>query len=69
MEFEEKEEQKLDLFVLLDDFLRQAKRLWLLGVLLVAVCGAGLTFLQRVRYTPYYEALPVYPPGTHPGRM
>ena len=56
MEFEEKEEQKLDLFVLLDDFLRQAKRLWLLGLVLVLVCGAGLTGLKRMGYTPYYEA-------------
>ena len=56
MEFEEKEEQKLDLFVLLDDFLRQAKRLWLLGLVLVLVCGLGLTFVKGRGYTPYYEA-------------
>ncbi len=56
MEFEEKEEQKLDLFVLLDDFLRQAKRLWLLGLLLVLICGAGLTFVKSRGYSPSYEA-------------
>ena len=56
MEFEEKEEQKLDLFVLLDDFLRQAKRLWLLGLALVLVCGAGLAFVKGLRYTPSYKA-------------
>ena len=56
MEFEEKEEQKLDLFVLLDDFLRQAKRLWLLGLVLVLLCGAGLSLVKKAGYTPYYEA-------------
>ena len=35
MEFEEKDEQTLDLFVLLADFFRELRRLWVLGVALI----------------------------------
>lgn len=56
MEFEEKEEQKLDLFVLLDDFLRQAKRMWLLLLVLVLLFSVGMTAMSYRSYTPVYEA-------------
>ena len=56
MEFEEKEVQKLDLYVLLEDFLRQAKRLLLPGLLLVVLCGAGLGLLKQRSFVPQYEA-------------
>lgn len=56
MEFEEKEEQKLDLFVLLDDFLKEAKRLWMLAVLLIAAFAAGLTGYKYLTYRPTYVA-------------
>ena len=56
MEFEEKEGQKLDLYILLEDFLRQAKRMWILGLLLVTVCGAGLGFVKSRSFTPMYQA-------------
>lgn len=56
MEFDEKEPQKLDLYVLLEDFLRQARRLWLLLLVLVLLCGAGLGFLKGRGFTPQYQA-------------
>ncbi len=56
MENEEKAIQKLDIFMLLEDFLRQAKRMWLLGLVLILVCGLGLTVMRRSAYRPAYEA-------------
>ena len=56
MEFDEKEPQKLDLYVLLEDFLRQAKRMWLVGLALALLCGAGLGFLKGRSFTPQYQA-------------
>jgi len=56
MEFEEKTPQKLDLYVLLEDFLRQAKRLWLLGLAMVLICGVGMGFLKGRNFTPQYQA-------------
>lgn len=56
MEFDEKEPQKLDLYVLLEDFLRQAKRMWLSGLVLMLLCGAGLGFLKGRSFTPQYQA-------------
>ena len=56
MEIEKTEQQGRDTFVLLDDFLHQAKRMWLLGLALVLICAAGLTFVQRRAYRPVYEA-------------
>ena len=52
MEFEEKEEQKLDLFVLLDGFLKQAKRSWILLLVLVLLGSSVLTVRQYVSYSP-----------------
>ena len=43
MEIEKTEQQGRDTFVLLDDFLHQAKRMWLLGLALILICAAGLT--------------------------
>lgn len=56
MENEEKTLQKLDIFTLLEDFLRQAKRMWLLGMVLILVCGMGLTVMRYWSYRPTYEA-------------
>lgn len=56
MENEEKEQQELDIFVLLEDFLRQAKRMWLLGVILILVCSMGMTFQQKRAFRESYEA-------------
>ena len=56
MEIEKTEQQGRDTFVLLDDFLHQAKRMWLLGLALILICAAGLTFVQRRAYRPVYEA-------------
>ena len=56
MEFEEKEEQKLDLFVLLDGFLKQAKRSWILLLVLVLLGSSVLTVRQYVSYSPRYTA-------------
>lgn len=56
MEIEKTEQQGRDTFILLDDFLHQAKRMWLLGLALILICAAGLTFVQRRAYRPVYEA-------------
>lgn len=56
MEIEKTEQQGRDTFVLLDDFVHQAKRMWLLGLALVLICAAGMTFVQRRAYRPVYEA-------------
>ena len=56
MEHTENNRQELDLFVLIDDFLREAKRLLILGMILVLVGAVGLAGFQRMRYTPVYEA-------------
>lgn len=56
MEMEEKEEQKLDLFVLLEDFLREGKRL-LVWALVLILGGSLLMAGYRYRsYTPVYHA-------------
>lgn len=56
MEFEERDEQKLDLFVLLEDFFQEAKRLLLLGLVLVLLCGAALGVRTKMNYVPTYQA-------------
>ena len=56
MENEEKAIQKLDIFTLFEDFLRQAKRMWLLGLALILLCSLGLTVMRRWSYQPVYEA-------------
>ena len=56
MEIEKREKQELDILVLFEDFLRQAKRTWTLGLLLILVCGGGMAFLKYRTYTPIYEA-------------
>lgn len=56
MEFEDKEVQKLDLFILLDDFLKVAKRLWALAILLIALCSGVLTVRTYLSYSPVYTA-------------
>ena len=56
MEFDKNEEQKIDLCILLDDFLKESKRLWALAVLLVTICSAGLMGLQYLTYSPSYAA-------------
>jgi len=56
MENEEKEQQKIDIYVLLEDFLRQAKRLLLLGLVLILVCSAAMTFRAHRTYREVYEA-------------
>lgn len=56
MENEAKEQQELDIFVLLEDFLRQAKRMWLLGLVMILVCSAGLTLRSRASFKESYEA-------------
>ncbi len=56
MENQEKEQHELDIFVLLEDFLRLGKRLWLLGLVLVLLCSAGLTFKQQRSFQTAYEA-------------
>lgn len=56
MEMEEKEQQKLDIIVFLGDFLRQAKHLWLLGLVLVLILSLGMSFFAYRSHRDYYEA-------------
>ena len=56
MEFEEKEEQKLDLFVFVDDFLKEAKRRLVLALVLILVCGIGMAGYRYMTYSPVYKA-------------
>ncbi len=56
MEMEEKEEQKLDLLVLLDDFLREGKRLLVWALALVLSGSLLMAGYQYRSYTPVYHA-------------
>ena len=56
MEIENREKQNLDLLVLFEDFLRQIRRTWLLGMVLILVFGSGMLFLKQKTYVPTYEA-------------
>ncbi len=56
MENEEKELQPLDLFVLLEDFLRQARRMVLLGLVMVLLSGAAMPLLRSRSFQERYEA-------------
>ncbi len=56
MEYEEKDMQKIDLFVLIDDVLRTIKRLWVLLVVFAVIGGGIQGFAQKRSYTPTYEA-------------
>ena len=56
MEFQEKEQQKLDIFVLLWDVLRLVKRTFLLGLVLILVCSLVFTMIGRRSYRESYEA-------------
>ena len=56
MEFENYEEQKLDLYILLDDFLKEAKRMWFLALVMIVLGAAGLTGYRYLHFRPSYEA-------------
>ena len=56
MEIEKREKQDLDFLVLFENFLRQAKRTWVLGLLLILICSGGMAYLKQRTYTPVYEA-------------
>ena len=46
----------INLTILLDDFLKEAKRLWFLALFLVILGAAGLTSYQHFNFTPFYQA-------------
>ena len=56
MEFEEKEEQKLDLFVLIDDFVKEARRKLALAMVLVIICAGAMAVRSFISYSPRYVA-------------
>ena len=56
MEYENNEEQNLDLFILLDDFLKEARRTWILALALIVLGAAGLTGYRYLQFRPSYEA-------------
>lgn len=56
MEFEEKDEQRLELTVLVENCLREAKQLWLVGLILILLCGVGLAVWSRLQFRPVYQA-------------
>ena len=56
MDEKEQNERELDLFVLLEDFLKIGKRFWALLVIMVTVCAVGATAYCRMNYFTMYEA-------------
>lgn len=56
MEQETTTVRKVDLYALLDDFLREARRLWALALVLVILCAGALTAYSYMTFTPRYEA-------------
>ncbi len=56
MEYEGREQEKLDLQPLLQGVLSMARRLWILGAILVLVCSTMLAALQKRNYVPMYQA-------------
>ena len=56
MELEEREEQKLDLLVLMEDFLREARRLWTMALMVMLVCAAVMGIWTGQTYRPVYQA-------------
>ena len=56
MEIEKREKQELNILVLIEEFWRQIKRTWLLGLVLILVLGCGMAFLKQRTYSPTYEA-------------
>ena len=56
MENGEQSIHKLDLMIFLEDFLKAAKRFWMLLILLVCVCSVGLFAYRRMGYHATYEA-------------
>ncbi len=56
MENEKTEPQKIDIMILLEDFLRQARRIWILGLVLVLVFSGSLAILRSRSYREVYEA-------------
>ena len=53
---ENKELQKLDLFLLLTDFFREFRRFFALGLILIVLLAGGLTAYRYVSWAPSYEA-------------
>ena len=66
MEFEEKEEQKLDLFVLLDGFLKEAKRRIVLLLVLVLLGGCAMAARQYMTFSQLHSFSVFYSPGGKP---
>ena len=56
METNEYQGRAINLSVLLDDFLKEAKRIWYLIIVFVVVFAVGLSFYRYSRFVPYYEA-------------
>ena len=56
MEIEKREKQELDILAMFGDFLRQIRRTWLLGLVLIIIFGGGMAFLKHRTYSPTYEA-------------
>ena len=56
MEQENKTLEQIDLLLLLEDFLREGRRIWALALVLVALCCAGLGGYRFLSYTPRYQA-------------
>ena len=56
MEMNENEKRAINLSVLLDDFLKEAKRIWYLIIVFAAVFAICLSFYRYSQFVPYYEA-------------
>ena len=56
MEQENNKIEQIDLMLLIEDFLREGRRIWALAVVLVVVCCASLGGYRYLNYTPHYQA-------------
>ncbi len=56
MEYNNNDLQPINLTVLLDDFLKEAKKLWLFAIVLILICSIGLAGFRYVTFSPYYQA-------------
>lgn len=56
MEFDKREEQMLDLSILVGDILRQARQMLVMGVVLMLICSVFVGARSYRAYTPVYEA-------------
>ena len=56
MEQENRKHEQIDLLVLLEDCLREGRRIWALALVLMILCCVGLGGYRYLNYRPQYQA-------------